>query len=79
MKCYICAKQGVEKDAVAICIVCEMGLCMGHAVKEVMLVRDIINWDSERRRSSIPIPCLDSSAWKARCPEIKGFRHRKSE
>jgi len=44
MKCYICAKQGTEKDAVAICIVCGMGLCMGHAMKEELLVRDIIDW-----------------------------------
>jgi hypothetical protein len=44
MKCYICAKQGVNEEAVAICIVCGMGLCMGHAFKENLLVRDIIDW-----------------------------------
>ncbi len=44
MKCYVCAKQGVDKDAVAICIVCGMGLCMGHAFKEELPVKDIIDW-----------------------------------
>ncbi|UUX93566.1 DUF2180 family protein [Methanoplanus endosymbiosus] len=34
MKCYICAKEGVDSDAVAVCIVCGMGLCMEHAIRE---------------------------------------------
>jgi len=44
MKCYICAKLGVETDAIAICIVCGMGLCLGHAFKETIAVKDIIDW-----------------------------------
>jgi len=44
MKCYMCAKKGVAEDAVAICIVCGMGLCMKHALKEELLVRDVIDW-----------------------------------
>jgi len=44
MKCYVCAKQGIDKDAVALCIVCGMGLCMGHAFKEELSVRDTIDW-----------------------------------
>jgi len=44
MKCYVCAKQGVDSEAVAICIICGMGLCMGHAFKEELLVKDIIDW-----------------------------------
>ncbi len=31
MKCYKCAESGVETDAVGICVVCGMGLCMDHA------------------------------------------------
>lgn len=27
MKCYICAEEGKSTDAVAMCIVCGMGLC----------------------------------------------------
>ena len=34
MKCYICAEQGKDTEAVAICIVCGMGLCMKHAIRE---------------------------------------------
>ncbi len=44
MKCYVCAKQGVEEEAVAICIVCGMGLCLGHAFKEALEVKDIVDW-----------------------------------
>lgn len=44
MKCYVCAKQGVDEEAVAICIVCGMGLCLGHAFKEELLVKDIVDW-----------------------------------
>ena len=36
MKCYMCAKEGKDTDAVAICIVCGMGLCMDHAIREEM-------------------------------------------
>ena len=31
MKCYKCAEKGVDSDAVGICVVCGMGLCMDHA------------------------------------------------
>lgn len=34
MKCYVCAKLGITTDAVGICIVCGMGLCMEHAIRE---------------------------------------------
>jgi len=34
MKCYICKEQGMDTDAVAICIVCGMGVCMDHLVRE---------------------------------------------
>ncbi len=34
MKCYICAKEGRSSDAVAVCIVCGMGLCTEHAIRE---------------------------------------------
>jgi len=36
MKCYVCAKEGKDTDAVAVCIVCGMGLCMKHAIREEM-------------------------------------------
>jgi len=34
MKCYLCAKNGQDSPAVAICIVCGMALCMGHVVRD---------------------------------------------
>jgi len=34
MKCYVCAKEGRSSDAVAVCIVCGMGLCTDHAMRE---------------------------------------------
>ncbi|HIH44721.1 MAG TPA: DUF2180 family protein [Candidatus Methanoperedenaceae archaeon] len=34
MKCYMCAKMGKDTDAVAICIVCGMGLCKDHSIRE---------------------------------------------
>lgn len=34
MKCYICAQQGEDSDAVAICVVCGMGVCMDHVIRE---------------------------------------------
>jgi len=54
MKCYVCAKQGVDEQAVAICIVCGMGLCLGHAFKEELLVRDVIDWGFGEERVEYP-------------------------
>jgi hypothetical protein len=54
MKCYVCAKQGVDEEAVAICIVCGMGLCLGHAFKEELLVRDVIDWGFGEERIEYP-------------------------
>ena len=33
MKCYMDAQAGTDKDAVAVCHACGMGLCMDHAVE----------------------------------------------
>ncbi|MEN6293464.1 MAG: DUF2180 family protein, partial [Methanobacterium sp.] len=30
----MCALEGKDSDAVAICIVCGMGLCMDHVIRE---------------------------------------------
>ncbi len=38
MKCYVCAKQGKTTEAVGICIICGMGLCMDHAIREERVV-----------------------------------------
>lgn len=33
MKCYMDAQSGTEKDAVAVCHGCGMGLCLDHTVE----------------------------------------------
>ena len=40
MKCYICAKEGKETDAVAVCVSCGMATCMQHTVR-----RDVDVWE----------------------------------
>lgn len=64
MKCYICAKEGKETDAVAICIVCGMGLCMYHAIRE-----DLDVWEggypfpAKKTENRLPrILCAECSA-----------------
>ena len=39
MKCYICNKAGKETDAVAICIVCGIAVCMEHQIREQIPVK----------------------------------------
>ena len=40
MKCYVDALEGKDKEAVAICIVCGMGVCLDHAIRE-----DVTLWE----------------------------------
>ncbi len=44
MKCYICFNKGVDRDAIAICIVCGMGVCNEHLVREEQPIKDVIDW-----------------------------------
>ena len=48
MKCYVCASEGVDTDAIAICIVCGMGLCMEHVIRN-----DISFWEGELIRTEM--------------------------
>jgi hypothetical protein len=34
VKCYLCAEEGKDTDAVAICIVCGMGVCKDNSVRD---------------------------------------------
>jgi hypothetical protein len=34
IKCYMCALEGKDTDALAICIVCGMGICKDHLIRE---------------------------------------------
>jgi hypothetical protein len=40
MKCYVCAQSNVKTDAIAVCIVCGMGVCQDHLVRA-----DIDMWE----------------------------------
>jgi len=46
MHCYVCAQQGKETVAIAMCIVCGMALCQKHLVRA-----DIDMWEG-----GYPIP-----------------------
>ena len=61
MKCFIDAKEGKDKDAVAICIVCGMALCMDHVVRE-----DVTIWEG-----GYPFPSgkVKKSLPRILCPE----------
>lgn len=41
MQCYVCAKAGKQTEAVGICIVCGMGLCMEHVIRD-----DVELWEA---------------------------------
>ncbi|MBU0606932.1 MAG: DUF2180 family protein, partial [Armatimonadetes bacterium] len=34
MLCYVCERSDTDTSAVALCIVCGMGLCMQHVIRE---------------------------------------------
>ncbi|MCK4928168.1 MAG: DUF2180 family protein [Methanosarcinales archaeon] len=40
MHCYVCAQQGKDTVAIAMCIVCGMALCNEHVVRE-----DVDMWE----------------------------------
>ena len=54
MKCYQCAKKGVDTEAVVICSICGMGFCMDHLFREGLLVTDIMNWGLGEEKIEYP-------------------------
>jgi hypothetical protein len=61
MQCYVCAKSGVQTEAVGVCIVCGMGVCMKHAIRE-----DLDMWEG-----GYPLPTkkLTKRLPRILCPE----------
>jgi hypothetical protein len=60
--------MGMDADAVALCTICGMGLCMEHAIRENLPVVDIIDWGfgKEEHRYPVDIPkFVCSQCWKA--------------
>lgn len=48
MKCMVDSRAGKDRDAVAVCGVCGMGLCADHLVeREVPMVHRVSGWASE--------------------------------
>ncbi|MFQ6118647.1 MAG: DUF2180 family protein [Methanosarcinales archaeon] len=65
MKCYLCAKIGKDTDAVALCIVCGMGVCKDHLVREEIPVWDgdypvRLKPDIEKLKRIVCIPCHEA-------------------
>lgn len=44
MNCYICAQQGQETAAIAVCIACGMCVCQEHLVREDLPLEDVKNF-----------------------------------
>ncbi|MDN7025551.1 DUF2180 family protein [Methanoculleus sp. FWC-SCC1] len=61
MRCYVCAMEGAVSDAAAVCIVCGMGLCVEHAIRD-----DVELWEG-----GYPFPAHEMKRQVARilCPE----------
>jgi hypothetical protein len=64
MKCYLCALQGEDTDAVATCVVCGMGVCMDHVIRE-----EVETWEG-----GYPFPAkkLPKKIPRMLCPECVG-------
>ena len=54
MMCYVCNKLGKDTPAVAICIVCGMGLCSEHLVREELPVWQDVNVGMGTVRHKLP-------------------------
>ena len=52
--CYVCNKLDKDTPAVAICIVCGMGLCPEHLVREELPVWENVNAGMGTTRHKLP-------------------------
>lgn len=65
MKCYMCAQQGKDSDAIGVCIVCGMGVCREHMLREETPVWDgtypvRLKPDTEHIKRIICPPCHEA-------------------
>ncbi|MCC6443072.1 MAG: DUF2180 family protein [Armatimonadetes bacterium] len=68
MKCYQCALEGYQTDAVAICIVCGMAVCMDHLIREELPVSETFMTGLGIQKKTYPLtmprflcyPCYDA-------------------
>ena len=72
MMCYVCSKLGKQEPAVAICIVCGMGLCMEHVVREELPVYENVNMGMADSRHKLP-----ATLPRILCPDCSKALHQK--
>ena len=64
MKCYVCEKMGIDREASGVCIVCGMGLCSEHMVRsDVETFEGRYPFPSRKLKKPIPrILCPECAA-----------------
>lgn len=50
MHCYMCAQEGKETPAIAVCLACGMCVCQDHLVREDLPLEDVKNWGFSEQR-----------------------------
>jgi hypothetical protein len=55
LKCYICNKEEKDTDAIAICIVCGIAVCVDHQVREQIPVTETYKWGLGEEEVTLPI------------------------
>lgn len=51
MHCYMCAIEGKETPAIAVCLACGMCVCKDHLVREDLPLEDVKNWGFSVQRT----------------------------
>ncbi len=54
MLCYVCKRSHTDTPAVALCIVCGMGLCLDHAIREAIPVYETVETGMTATRHKLP-------------------------
>ena len=62
MKCYIDAKAGIDKEAVAICAVCGKALCMEHAHEKTKQMHREPGWVLHETVYILCDTCLEATS-----------------
>jgi hypothetical protein len=55
MICYVCDQSGRREEALAICIVCGVGLCREHVVREELPVWETLHTGLGEQRRGLPL------------------------
>jgi hypothetical protein len=71
MNCCICKQQGQDEPAVAICIVCGMGLCLDHLIREELPVYESVNAGMAATKHKLP-----ATLPRMLCPPCQAALHQ---